>query len=153
VPRTRTTYISADPDTRWVVTVDNRERPYNPAWPAAQEQPISLRANGFQTYKRGQRLRTTWFQGPLAPGIDPLRPPKRDGDALTLAMRAFVDAEGHHGGVSSDAYPDGIRTDFRLYGDDQLIVQTDQEPRGTLLLPSAKTSYRMEYAVKAPGDA
>ncbi|WP_326639511.1 S8 family serine peptidase [Nonomuraea fuscirosea] len=146
-PRTRTDYLTPDPDLRWSTSAGTPERHYNTMWPHPDTARVSLSSPEFRPYKAGERAEQTVLKQPLLPGVNPRNPLRRDGDELFVSMQGFVDAQGNYGEAYTSDFEQGLKTDFRLYQGDALLWQTNYLPKGSGTLPAEKGAYRIEYDV------
>ncbi|WP_346112920.1 S8 family peptidase [Nonomuraea maheshkhaliensis] len=146
-PRTRTDYVTPDPDLRWSTSAGAPERHYNTLWPHPDTVRVALSSPVFRPYEVGERTEHSVLKQPLLPGINPRNPLRRDGDRLLVSMQGFVDAQGNYGEAYTSGFEQGLKTDFRLYRGDELLWQTNYLPQGSGTLPAEKGAYRIEYDV------
>ncbi|WP_336207541.1 S8 family peptidase [Nonomuraea sp. LPB2021202275-12-8] len=146
-PRTRTDYVTPDPDVRWTSTAVGPEREYNNMWPHPEIARMTLSQQDFRSYKAGERVDQTWFKQPVLPGVNPRNPLRREGDRLRISMQGFVDSAGNFGSTYTSLFDHGMKTDFRLYQGDTLLQQTDFLPSEAVALPAEQAAYRIEYDV------
>ncbi|WP_433429840.1 S8 family peptidase [Nonomuraea sp. CA-141351] len=146
-PRTRTDYVTPDPELRWSTSAGTPERSYNNMWPHPDTPRISMSSPEFRPYEVGERVSRTLFKQPLLPGINPRNPVRREGDRLRVSMQGFVDADRNYGDAYTSQFEHGLKTDFRLYQGDTLLWQTNYLPSGSGVLSPDKATYRIEYAV------
>ncbi|KAB8193274.1 S8 family serine peptidase [Nonomuraea phyllanthi] len=146
-PRTRTDYVTPDPELRWSTSAGSPERSYNNMWPHPDTVLMGLSSPEFRPYEKGERVSRTVFKQPLLPGINPRNPLRREGDLLRLSMQGFVDADRNYGAAYTSDFEHGLKTDFRLYQGDTLLWQTNYLPSGSGTLPPEKGTYRIEYDV------
>ncbi|MFG1710533.1 S8 family serine peptidase [Nonomuraea sp. M3C6] len=146
-PRTRTEYVTPDPDLRWTSSAGTPERSYNNLWPHPDTPRIGMSSPEFRPYEAGERVSRTLFKQPLLPGINPRNPLRREGDRLRISMQGFVDADRNYGDAYTSQFDKGLKTDFRLYQGDTLLWQTNYLPSGSGTLPPEKGAYRIEYDV------
>ncbi|MCK2216674.1 S8 family serine peptidase [Actinomadura sp. ATCC 31491] len=147
VPRTRADYVTPDPGVRWSTSAISPERPYNTMWPHPDTPRLSMSAPEFRAYEAGERAGRTMFKQPLLPGVNPGDPVRREGDLLRVSMQGFVDGGGNFGEAYTSDFERGLRTDFRLYRDDELLWRTNYLPAGAGTVPAARSRYRIEYDV------
>ncbi|MEV4472644.1 S8 family serine peptidase [Nonomuraea sp. NPDC049504] len=146
-PRTRTEYVTPDPEVVWTSSAITPERAYNNLWPHPDTPRLSLSSPEFRAYKAGERVSRTAFKQPLLPGFNPRNPTRREGDQLFLSPQGFVDAQGNFGDAYTSDFEHGLKTDFRLYQGDELLWQTNYLPSGSGTLPAEKGTYRITYDV------
>ncbi|MGN9842885.1 S8 family peptidase [Nonomuraea sp. H19] len=146
-PRTRTDYVTPDPELRWSTSAISPERSYNNMWPHPQTPNVALASPDFRPYAAGERVGRTVFKQPLLPGVNPRNPMRREGDRLRISMQGFVDAGGNYGEAYTTPYEAGLKTDFRLYQGETLLWQTNYLPSGSGTLVPERSTYRIEYAV------
>ncbi|MFC5824515.1 S8 family peptidase [Nonomuraea insulae] len=144
-PRTRTDYVTPDPDLRWSTSAGAPERSYNNMWPHTATPLASMSSPEFRPYEAGEKVSRTVLKQPLLPGINPRNPLRREGDLLRMSMQGFVDAQGNYGDAYSSDFEHGMKTDFRLYQGDTLLWQTNYLPKASGTLPAEKGTYRIEY--------
>ncbi|MEV6864263.1 S8 family serine peptidase [Streptosporangium subroseum] len=147
-PRTRVTYIVPDPDVQWSYGMTTPERRYSNAWPSPATPLVTLNDPELHVYKPGQKVDATWFKQPLAPGVNPLDPARREGDLLSFSMQGFVDADRNFAPAYTSDFEQGLRTDFKLYRGSELLMQTQALPSGNGTVPAEKSDYRMELTVE-----
>ncbi|MGI5289351.1 S8 family peptidase [Nonomuraea polychroma] len=147
VPRTRVDYVTPDPEVRWSSSAISPERSYNNMWPHPDTPRIAVSSPDFRSFQAGERVTRTVFKQPLLPGVNPRNPLRREGDRLRISMQGFVDAGGNYGEAYTSSYERGLKTDFRLYRDDTLLVQTNYLPSGRATLPPERSAYRIEFEV------
>ncbi|MEV0621028.1 S8 family serine peptidase [Nonomuraea sp. NPDC050404] len=146
-PRTRTDYVTPDPDLRWSASAVTPERAYNSMWPHPDTPRVSVSGPELRPYEAGERVDRTVFKQPLLPGVNPRNPVRREGDELLLSMQGFVDSQGNYGEAYTSMFEQGLKTDFRLYQGDTLLWQTNYRPAGSGTLVPEKNAYRIEYDV------
>ncbi|WP_166427158.1 S8 family serine peptidase [Nonomuraea mesophila] len=146
-PRVRTDYLSPAPGVRWHSAADMPERSYNAIFPEEEQGVMTVR-DRTRGYRAGERIERTWLKHPVAPGFAPDSPTQRQGDTLTVDMRALVDAEGNTGSQPTDWFPHGYVSDWRIYKGDELIGRTGTGGSGRVLLPPERAGYRVEYTVE-----
>ncbi|MEQ4719397.1 S8 family serine peptidase [Nonomuraea sp. B19D2] len=146
-PRTRTDYVTPDPELRWSSSAGTPERSYNNMWPHPDTPRVSMSSPEFRPYEAGERVSRTLFKQPLLPGVNPRNPLRREGDRLRVSMQGFVDADRNYGDAYTSQFEHGLKTDFRLYQGDTLLWQTNYLPSGSGTLSPEKATYRIEYAV------
>ncbi|TDC06489.1 serine protease [Nonomuraea longispora] len=146
-PRVRTDYLSPAPGVRWHSAADMPERSYNAIFPEDKQGVMTVR-DATRGYRAGERIERTWLRHPVAPGFAADSPTQRQGDVLTVDMRAFVDAEGNTGSRPTDPFPHGYVSDWRIYKGDELIGRTQTGGSGRIVLPPERAGYRVEYTVE-----
>ncbi|MEV0382074.1 S8 family serine peptidase [Nonomuraea sp. NPDC050643] len=146
-PRVRADYLSPAPGVRWSVSADMPERPYNLLLPEEEQGVVSV-ADDARGYPAGARTGRTWFKQPVAAGFPADSPTTRQGDVLTVDMRAFVDGGGNVGSAPSDPFEHGVKSDWRIYKGAELLARTEVGGSGRVWLPQERASYRVEYAVE-----
>ncbi|MGP4100921.1 S8 family peptidase [Nonomuraea sp. KM90] len=151
-PRTRTDYVTPDPELRWSTSASTPERPYNNLWPHPDTVRVGVSSPEFRPYEAGERAARSVFKQPLLPGTNPRNPVRREGDKLRISMQGFVDAQGNYGEAYTSLFERGMKTDFRLYQGDTLLWQTDYLPAGSGTLPAEKGTYRIEYDLTNESD-
>ncbi|QFY05526.1 S8 family serine peptidase [Nonomuraea phyllanthi] len=146
-PRERTDYVSPGPEVEWSAAADVPERSYNAIIPE-EEQGIMSVAGARRGYRAGERVTRSYFKQPVAPGFPVDSPTTRQGDVLSVEMRAFVDGQGNVGSTATDLFEHGFTSDWRIYRGDELIAGTALGGSGRVLLPPERAGYRIEYAVE-----
>ncbi|WP_160150279.1 S8 family serine peptidase [Nonomuraea solani] len=146
-PRVRTDYLSPAPEVRWSTSADMPERPYNVQFPEEEQGQVSV-ADVERAYKAGERTAHTWFKQPVAAGFPADSPTTRQGDVMTVDMRAFVDGDGNVGSTPSDPFEHGVKSDWRIYRGDELVAWTDLGGSGQVWLTPERAGYRVEYTVE-----
>ncbi|MFI7129832.1 S8 family peptidase [Nonomuraea sp. NPDC050153] len=146
-PRTRTDYVTPDPELKWSTSAGSPERSYNNMWPHPDTPRVLLSSPEFRPYEVGERVNRTLLKQPLLPGVNPRNPLRRDGDRLRISMQGFVDADRNYGDAYTSMFEHGLKTDFRLYQGDKLLLQTNYLPSGSGMLPPEPGTYRIEYDV------
>jgi subtilisin family serine protease len=146
-PRTRIDYHVGDPTVRWAYGVETPEPHYNNLWPQPPTASMELNTAATTTYRPGERTSDHWLAGPIAPGLDPLQPLQRSGDAMRLHLAGFVDASGNFADAYTSQFAHGLSTDFQMFAGDQLIAETKYLAAGTVAVPAADTTYRIDYQV------
>ncbi|GAA3238304.1 S8 family peptidase [Nonomuraea helvata] len=144
-PRIRTDYVTPDPELKWSSSAGSPERPYNNMWPHPDTPRILMSSPEFRPYEVGERVSRTLFKQPLMPGINPRNPLRRDGDRMRISMQGFVDADRNYGDGYTSMFEHGLKSDFRLYQGDKLLLQTNYLPSGSGMLPPERATYRIEY--------
>lgn len=144
-PRTRTDYVTPDPELKWSSSAGSPERSYNNMWPHPDTPRVLMSSPEFRPYEVGERVGRTLFKQPVMPGINPRNPLRRDGDRLRISMQGFVDADRNYGDGYTSMFEHGLKSDFRLYQGDKLLLQTNYLPSGSGVLPPERATYRIEY--------
>ncbi|MFC7641851.1 hypothetical protein ACFQX6_13330 [Streptosporangium lutulentum] len=148
-PRTQVTYIVPDSEVRWNSGVTTPERPHGYTWPRPETPLVELVDPVMRVYHRaGQKTDLTWFKQPLAPGVNPLSPVRREDDLLFVSMKGFVDASRNSASAYTSDFERGLRTKFKVYKGDELLTETDYTPTGTVALSAERAGYRVEYTVE-----
>ncbi|MFB4311583.1 PA domain-containing protein [Actinomadura sp. GTD37] len=143
-PRTRTEYLSADPETQWSAMAVTPEQPYNNAFPRPETPHLVLGETKWSAYEPGDRDAHSWGRGPLAGGVNALSPIARAGDRIRLQV-GMVDAARNFSDAYSSSFPNGFTTDFRVYRNGELITRTPNRANGTLTTIPEDAEYRVEY--------
>jgi len=146
-PRTRIDYHVGDPSVRWAYGVETPEPHYNNLWPQPPAASMELNTPATTTYRPGERTSDYWLAGPIAPGLDPLQPLQRSGDVMRLHLAGFVDSSGNFADAYTSQFEHGLSTNFQMFAGDQLIAETKYLAAGTVAVPAADTSYRIDYQV------
>ena len=135
VPRTRLEYLSPDPivwdqfalrfaDDAFLDYFDFRVDPYRP----------------------GERVRTTWFTGPLRAAAFG----ERDATSMFLALTDFQDREGRFGDFFEFGEPPVSRAALRLFRDGRLLASTP-DPFLQVAVPPGQAGYRLERDLDVDG--
>ncbi|MGH3682220.1 MAG: PA domain-containing protein, partial [Natronosporangium sp.] len=139
-PQRRTELVTAG-DTRYAQRIDAL-RPF-----------VGTLLEPVGRYQPGDRIRQSWFESPLAPGVieggtdQAGVPVVRSGDTLELAVPEWVDPSRHWGfrHTSVDT------TAFRLFQDGALVAEAAR-PAGDFPLGPEPASYRLEVDVARTAD-
>ncbi|MCG5213018.1 S8 family serine peptidase [Streptosporangium soli] len=151
-PFTRADYITADPGVTWSAMVITPEPYQNVHWQPPEISRTLLVETDERSYRPGSRTALDWLKQPILPGLPPYDPVRRQGDRISVNLQGFADAHGNMGPAWSEPFEGGTKTGFRLYQGDTLLAETTREAVGTIALPEAAATYRMEYdlALHAP---
>ncbi|MEV4675242.1 PA domain-containing protein [Actinomadura sp. NPDC049382] len=143
-PRTRTEYVSADPQTQWSAMAITPEQPYNNAFPGPETPHLVLGETKWSSYEPRDRDAHSWGRAPLTGGVNALDPIVRAGDQIGLHV-GMVDAARNFSDAYSSSFANGFTTDFRVYRNGELIAQTAYRANGTLTTTPDDAEYRVEY--------
>ncbi|PSL01644.1 subtilisin family serine protease [Haloactinopolyspora alba] len=141
--QTRTDYYVPSSETEYLRTVTT---PESVRWP---EPEIILRGEQ-RSFQPGERVQQSWFNAPLRPGLWSEDPVRRSGDEMSFNFAAVTDGDGHVAGASTtpEHGPPGFTTRFRVYADDQKVIETSGATDGIAAVPPDAENFRLEYDVQ-----
>lgn len=149
LPRTRTDYVTPDPDLRYHTSVQTPDSRYNNLFPYERTPTIRLQRATLATYAApGRAPDQAWHKAPQAPGPKRRSPVVRQGDAIRMSLAGFAGPDGASGDAATSGFPDGLTTDFRVFRDGQQVVATGQTPSGTIATVPERAAYRIAYDVR-----
>ncbi len=146
--QTRSEYRLADPDTRWSFGAATPETRYNALFPGPEVHRMFLTDPGIRAYPAGKKVDKPVGAAPITAAPNPVVPFERSGDALTVYISGFTDADGNHGAPYTD--DSGMSTHLVISADDVVVADTTARPTGFAVLPAGDARIDISFTADNP---